>query len=291
MRVCVADELDRAPAELDRARGGTDFAGELCRPRAELGEVEPGELGRVRHGGPQPERPLEVRVCLRQAEDRLRLARRLDRRGERLSGMTRRRPVRRELGRRRGAAARELLGEPRVQLLALAGQDRRVDRLRQERVAEAEAAGCLVGDEDAVLDGLAQRLAHLALGQRRDGAEQRVPDVASGGRGHAQQALRRGVELVDALQQQVAQATRKPATLVAGGGEELLGEEGVALGAGDDRVGQRRRRRERRREPRAAPSTPGRSSGPSSSTSAEPERRTPSASRRMRSAEEGSSAR
>ena len=49
-----------------------------------------------------------------------------------------------------------------MQLLALAGQDRRVDRLRQQRVAEAEAAGRLVGDEDAVLDRLAQRLAHVA---------------------------------------------------------------------------------------------------------------------------------
>ena len=51
-----------------------------------------------------------------------------------------------------------------MELLALAGQDRRVDRLRQERVAEPEAAGRLVGDEDAVLDCQPQRFAHLALG-------------------------------------------------------------------------------------------------------------------------------
>ena len=56
-----------------------------------------------------------------------------------------------------------------MQLLALAGQQRRVDHLRQQRVAEAEAAGRLLGDQDAVLDGLAQRLAHLVLWQRRDG--------------------------------------------------------------------------------------------------------------------------
>ena len=98
----VADELDRSPAELDRARGGADLAGELGRPGAELGEVEPGELGRVRHRVPQRERPLEVRERLRQAEDGLRLACRFDRRGERLGAATRRRPVRRELGRRRG---------------------------------------------------------------------------------------------------------------------------------------------------------------------------------------------
>jgi hypothetical protein len=53
--------------------------------------------------------------------------------------------VRRQFRRRRAAAARELLGEPRVQLLALARQQRGVDRLGQQRVAEAEAAGRLLG--------------------------------------------------------------------------------------------------------------------------------------------------
>ena len=165
VRVALADELDRSPAELDRARGGADLAGELGRPGAELGEVEPGELGRVRHRVPERERPLEVRERLREAEDGLRLARRLDRGGERLRAATRRRPVRRELRRRRRSAARELFGQPRVQLLALAGQDRRVDRLRQQRVAEAEAARRRLGDEDAVLHRPAQRLAQVALRQ------------------------------------------------------------------------------------------------------------------------------
>ena len=73
MRVFRADELDRAPCELDRARGGADVAGEPGCPGAEPGEVKPGELGRVRHRGPQRERPLEVRVSLREAEDGLRL--------------------------------------------------------------------------------------------------------------------------------------------------------------------------------------------------------------------------
>ena len=85
VRVVGADELDRPPGELDRARRGTDLAGELGRPGAELGEVEPGELGRVRHGVPQRERPFEVREGLGQAEDRLGLACRLDRRGQRLA--------------------------------------------------------------------------------------------------------------------------------------------------------------------------------------------------------------
>jgi hypothetical protein len=41
IRVFGSDELDRSPAELDRARGGTDVAGELGCPGAELGEVDP----------------------------------------------------------------------------------------------------------------------------------------------------------------------------------------------------------------------------------------------------------
>jgi hypothetical protein len=65
--------------------------------------------------------------------------------------------VRRELGRCRVPAPDELLGEPPVQLLPLAGQNGRVDRLGQQGVAEAETAGRLLGDEDAVVDRLAQR--------------------------------------------------------------------------------------------------------------------------------------
>ena len=83
-RVALADELDRPPRELDRARRRARLAGELGCPRAELGEVEPGELGGVRHGVPERERPLEVRERLRQAEHGLRLAGRFDRGGERL---------------------------------------------------------------------------------------------------------------------------------------------------------------------------------------------------------------
>ena len=69
--------------------------------------------------------------------------------------------------------------------------------------------------------------------------EQRVADVASGGGGQAEQVLGRGVEPGDALQQQVAQAARQLAGLAVAGGEELLGEEGVAFGAGHDGVGHR----------------------------------------------------
>ena len=73
--------------------------------------------------------------------------------------------------------------------------------------------GRLIGDEDAVLDRLVQRLAHLRLAKSRDSAEERVPDVASDGRCHSHKALRLTVEPIHALQQQVAQTTRKLAAL------------------------------------------------------------------------------
>ena len=137
----------------------------------------------------------------------------------------------------RGGAARELLREPRVQLLALAGQDRRVDRLRQERVAEAEAArspdrrrGRRARPRGAATR--ARRAPEAPRPRRAAGRRRRVrrprparsrPCVATVESGHA-------------LQQQVAQAAWELAAPIAGRGEELLGEEGVALRAGDDRV-------------------------------------------------------
>jgi hypothetical protein len=128
-----------------------------------------------------------------------------------------------------------------MQLFELAGKDRRVDRLRQERVAEAEPARGLVDDEDIVFDGATQRLAGVALGERRGCANQRVRHVAAGRCGQAQHVVGRRVEPRHSLQQQVAQAAGKLAGLVAGDGEELLGEEGVAFGTVDNRVRSGRR--------------------------------------------------
>jgi hypothetical protein len=63
--------------------------------------------------------------------------------------------MRRELRRsRRRLAARELLGEPRVHLLALAREQRRVDRLGEQRVAEAKAPRRVVPEQDAVSTAL-----------------------------------------------------------------------------------------------------------------------------------------
>jgi hypothetical protein len=131
-----------------------------------------------------------------------------------------------------------------VHLLALARQDRRVDRLRQERVAKAEAAARLVGHEHAVLMRLAQCLPQRVLRERSRRAQQRIAHLAPCGRGEAQHAPRRAVEPGDALQEDVAQPRGQP---VVRGGEQLLGEERVALGPRGDRVAQRRLGRARLR--------------------------------------------
>ena len=153
-RVVLADERDGLACKLDRAWCRTGCACKLGRPGAELGEVETSEVGCVRHGVPERERSLDVRECLRKPENRLGLTGSFDRGGERFCGTPSGSPVWGEL-RRRGSGPCKLVGEPRVQLLALAGQDRRVDRFRQECVAEAKAARSLLGNEHAMLDGRA----------------------------------------------------------------------------------------------------------------------------------------
>jgi hypothetical protein len=128
---------------------------------------------------PQRQGAFEVGESLRRGEDRLRLAGRFDRCGERLRVAARRRPVRCELCRFCRSAPRQFFREQCVQLFPLPREDRRVDRLRQERVAEAEAAGLLIGHEDPVLDRQAERLANVALRKLGHG-EEWVCDIATG---------------------------------------------------------------------------------------------------------------
>jgi len=63
----------------------------------------------------------------------------------------------------------------------------------------------------------------------------------AGRRGQAQQVPRRTVQFGHTPQQKAAQARWELTVQVAGGGGELFSEERVALGAGDDGGGQRRR--------------------------------------------------
>ena len=140
------------------------------------------------------------------------------------------------------STARELLGEPRVQLLALPGEDRRVDRLGQQRVAEPEAACRRSATSTPCSTAWRSDSRTSRSGSPAIARSSGYRDFAPGRRGQPQHALRRLVQAGDALQQESRRPAGAPRRSPRGG-EELLGEEGVALRAGDDRVRQRRRQR------------------------------------------------
>ena len=84
------------------------------------------------------------------------------------------------------------LGVGPVERPSLAGQEIVVGRLLDKRMTEREP-GCLavaVLDEQMAVDGGAEALGHLVLGQADDLGEQLVVDPPAGDRGHAEHALR-----------------------------------------------------------------------------------------------------
>ena len=108
-------------------------------------------------------------------------------------------------------------------------------------MAEAKAPGLRLGHQNAVLHRLAQRVAQLDLRPPHSRVQLRVADFTSGRGDQAQQSLGRLVKAGGALQEEIAQAPRELAAAIARGGQEFLGEEGVALRAGGDRVRHGRR--------------------------------------------------
>ena len=115
----------------------------------------------------------------------------------------------------------------------LARQERVGDRLAEQRVAEGVGRGPR-RLEDVALDGLGERGLEGLVGQAGHPREQVVPQVLAALEGDdAQHPLRRLVELVDAGAQHAGEPTGER---LAGGGarDELLGEEGIALGATGD---------------------------------------------------------
>ena len=116
-----------------------------------------------------------------------------------------------------------------MQFAALAGEQIVVQRLPQERVAEAEAP-VVAGHEHLLGDGLAQRrLDRFAL-EARDVGERRLVERAPD-RDRARDLLRRLRQPLDPHQERVTQALRGGAPAVEAGGEQLLGEQRVALAA------------------------------------------------------------
>ncbi len=77
----------------------------------------------------------------------------------------------------------------------------------------------------------------------RGRSEQGVSDVTTGRRSQSQHLLGCVVDVADALQEEIPEAARDLAAVGRRSGEKLLGEEGVALGPGRDRVHDRGRQR------------------------------------------------
>jgi len=129
-----------------------------------------------------------------------------------------------------------------VQGAALHRQQVVVDGLLDERVAEHVGAGGLVDAEHVAGHGLAQQ-PHQLLGVLADHRRQEL--VVDPGAGHGrdlQDPLGRLGQGLDPGQHQVPQGQRQPGAVQVGG-QQLLGEERVALGAGQDLAEQGRRGR------------------------------------------------
>jgi hypothetical protein len=126
-------------------------------------------------------------------------------------------------------AALERPCEREVQLGALARQQVVVHDLAQEGVAEGVLA-VLGHDDDVTRDGLAQGLAQHAGVQAR-GLRQRGVVQPAPGREQPQDLLRGLGEGLDADHERIAQRRRQLAAAVEPRGEQLLGEQGVALAA------------------------------------------------------------
>ena len=239
--------------ELDRARRRADLAGELGCPGAELGEVEPGELGRVRHRGPERERPLEVGERLRQAEHGLRLA-------------CRRRPTRRappRCGPPPPSAARAPPAAPRRCARAPRRAARAAPRARRagsSRRSPPPAARGGSGSCPSPGRRRGRRARPRGAATRARRAPAAPPRRAAAGsrrrvrrpRPAQQDVLRRPVEPGDALQQQVAQAARELAARSRAAARSSSAKNGLpseratiasVSAAGSGRVGARREQR------------------------------------------------
>ena len=125
-----------------------------------------------------------------------------------------------------------------MELLTLAGQQRLVDGLGEQRVTEAEAAVRLIRHQDVVLDGLAQRLGDRELRRVHHDGQQPVRDVPAGGGDDAQHRSGVRIEAGDAGDQQVMQRRREVVLAARGGRRKLDREERVALRASAHRCRQ-----------------------------------------------------
>ena len=123
----------------------------------------------------------------------------------------------------------ERLGDPAVGPGCLAGEQRGDDRLLEEGVTERQNA--VAGMQDVGVDRRPQHVLEPLTGHVHDRLEQLVRQGAPDHAGGAQDLLGRGGERLEPGHEQVAHGGRQAGVIVLRQGQELLGEERVALGA------------------------------------------------------------
>ena len=147
-----------------------------------------------------------------------------------------RRPVPGELSRRPGPRREpglvgECAGEALVECFAFARKEGLVDRLREQRVAEPKRGlGRRSGDQISSSTAARSDSRRPPLGGRRGRGEQAVGRVVAGRRRDAQHDRARRVEPCNPAQQRVAEKAGSAGVASSRRCEELLREEGIALG-------------------------------------------------------------
>ena len=224
---------------LGEQRGGplgvTAAAERLGRVDGQPGAVDQAVAGGA-EAGEQPQGPLEVLRRLVGTADLGGLATRLDAGRERGLLVVGELGVAGQLGSRAArATVADRGGVPGVQPDPLAGQQVVVDGLAEQRVPEGVVP--VAGDEDVALDGGAQALVEGSVADVGGDREQLVGDPSAGDAGRAHDLAGRLVEAVEPHQQQLGEIGGERVVMGAGGrADQLLHEEGVALGALDDHV-------------------------------------------------------
>lgn len=123
----------------------------------------------------------------------------------------------------------QVSGQGDVQLAALARQQVVVQRLTQQRMAEAEPLA-VAGDQHLLADGLPQRRLQAVALQPADRGQRRLVGGA-GHRDRARHPLSVLAQTLDPHQEGIAQALGSGSPAVQPGGQQLLGVQRVALAA------------------------------------------------------------
>ena len=238
------DERQRPAGE----RGGPGvLAGELRGVRGAADEVDqarPLSAHVLGHSVPQLDGTLVVGVGLGEGGEPPGLCAGLRRGGERRGKVVRREPMERELGGHAAGGDRERriglqrAGQRGVQRPALAREQVVGQRLAHERVAEAVGVGLGVRHDDVVRHRLAQP-GHQVVGREAARAlEQPVTHARARDGSQAQDGLGGRSQRLDAQHERIGDVGGQ--ALAGGGGGQLLGEERVALGAGEQLVDEAR---------------------------------------------------